>query len=352
MKFSISLFLLVFIFNSCSTEIKTESVIKAKQAKVEIFGNTQGTTYSIIINDEIEVSKKEIDSLLHSFDMELSTYEDSSFVSKFNQLQHGELVYYSQNKFFANCLNLSDSVYSLSNGLFDPSIMPLVDSWSFFKKNHNSIPDSITIDSLKSLVSFENGKHFMYSNSDLSSINKVTPGFKLDFNAIAQGYSVDVLYDYLINKGANSFYVEIGGELRVYGNKSSGDPWTIGIDKPNTNDGEREVLGYVNVNDRALATSGNYRKFYVKDGVKYSHTINPKTGYPVQHSLLSATVVADNCALADAFATQFMVMGIEKSMQFVKDHPELNLAVYFIFNNNKGRMELAYNQTFGDLLIK
>ncbi len=336
---------------SCQSNKYNKPAPELQKAKIELYGNTQGTTYTLIINDEIDVDKKEIDSILHEFDMELSTYEDSSFISKFNDLVNGQLNYESDNRFFENCLFKSNQVFKISNGYFDPSILPLVDAWSFFKKDHNNIPDSITIDSLRSLLSLENGHHFSYSKENLKSLNKITPGFRLDFNAIAQGYAVDIIYDYLISKGGKSFYVEIGGEVRVAGEKLDGNPWVIAIEEPNETE-EREEMSYIKLEGRSLATSGNYRKFYEKNGVKYSHTINPKTGYPVQHSMLSATVVTEECAFADAYATLFMVLGVDKSMEFVKAHPELNLAVYFIFDNQDGRMEVAYNKTFESLLMK
>lgn len=318
-------------------------------AKKEIYGNTQGTTYAIILNDEIDVSKKEIDSILRDFDLELSTYIDSSFISKFNLLSTGKIEYTSNNLYFKNCLLLAQQVYEQSKGGFDPSVMPLVDAWSFFKKDHQSIPDSAKVDSLRSLVGLANSRHFFYDPENFSYLNKITPGFRLDFNAIAQGYSVDVLYNYLKAKGGKSFYIEVGGEIRVCGTKSNGNPWVVAVEEPNETK-EREALIQIQLNEQALATSGNYRKFYEKNGIKYAHTINPLTGYPVQHSLLSATVITENCALADAYATMFMVFGVDKSMDFVKQHPELNLAVYFVFNNEKGRMEVAYNKTFEKLI--
>lgn len=341
--FTLSLF-------SCQSNKFNKPTPEVKKAKRELYGNTQGTTYSIIINDEIDVSKKEIDSILNEFDQELSTYLDSSFISKFNVLSSGKIEYVSENHFFENCLKMSAEVFKTSKGKFDPSIMPLVDAWSFFRKDHKTIPDSSLVDSLRSLLGLTNGKHFTYNSDEFQYLNKITPGFRLDFNAIAQGYSVDVIYDYLKEKGANSFYVEIGGELRVEGEKIDGNPWVIAIEEPNE-DERREMMTYLKLDGKALATSGNYRKFYEKNGIKYSHTIDPYSGYPVKHSLLSATVVTEECSMADAYATMFMVLGVDKSMEFVKEHPELNLAVYFIFDNENGRMEVAYNKSFEELLF-
>lgn len=351
MKHLLFLTLLTFLLFSCSGNQAKLKENKLRKAKIEIYGNTQGTTYSIICNEEIELNKKDVDSVLKSFDMELSTYEDSSFISKFNRLSNGAIEYQSNLEYFKNCVLLAEKAYQLSDGKFDPSVLPLVDAWSFFKKDHKKIPDSLTVDSLRSLVSFQKGKHFDY-DFESGKVFKTTPGFRLDFNAIAQGYAVDVIHDLLKSKGAENFYVEIGGEVKVSGHKNDGSPWVIGIDSPEEEADQRTLIDKINLSDLSVATSGNYRKYYEMEGMKYSHTINPKTGYPVQHNLLSATVVTDNCAMADAFATQFMVMGVDESMKFVKAHPELNLAVYFIFQNTKGRMEVAFNKDFEKLLQK
>ena len=348
---TIFIFFLILHIVSCQSNKYNKPAPELQKAKKEIYGNTQGTTYTIILNEDLNVSKEEIDSILHSFDLELSTYVDSSFISKFNALPNGRLEYRSSNHYFENCLKQALEVYVLSKGSFDPSVMPLVDAWSFFKKDHETIPDSATIDSLRSLVGFVNGNHYTYNTEEFAYLTKLTPGFRLDFNAIAQGYAVDVIYEFLKSKGGTSFYVEIGGEVRVCGHKLDETPWLLAVEEPNQTE-EREAITYIELNEMSLATSGNYRKFYEKNGMKYSHTIDPHTGYPVQHTLLSATVIAENCAYADAFATMFMVMGVDKSMEFVKAHPDLNLAVYFIFNNEDNRMEVAYNKTFEKLIKK
>jgi len=152
--------MLLFLFGCQNSKINNLNS-KETKAKIEYFGNTQGTTYTIICNDDIQLDKKEIDSLLYVFDQELSIYVDSSVISKFNDLNSGEITYYSDNNYFKNCLLYAEKIFTLSEGLFDPSILPLVDAWSFYKKKRNEIPDSLSIDSLRSLVSFENGKHFI-----------------------------------------------------------------------------------------------------------------------------------------------------------------------------------------------
>jgi len=185
-----------------------------------------------------------------------------------------------------------------------------------------------------------------------SKITKRTPQFKIVFNGIAQGQAVDVICKYLDQKGAQNYYVEIGGEVKVKGVNAQNNVWTIGIDKPidNSTATNRELIHVIELQNKAVATSGNYRQFYEKNGVKYSHTINPKTGYPVTHSLLSATVVANSCALADGYATAFMVMGTERAKAFVENHKELGLELFLVYNTVDGEMETYLTEGFKNIL--
>jgi thiamine biosynthesis lipoprotein len=187
-----------------------------------------------------------------------------------------------------------------------------------------------------------------------STIIKNTPKAKLDFNAIAQGIAVDVLAELIESKGGKNYFVEIGGEIRVNGRNKDGNYWNIGIDKPleNSTANDRVIYEIVSLENKSIATSGSYRKFYEEDGLKYSHTLDPKTGYPVTHNLLSASVIADNCGLADALATAIMVMGPDKGMDFVNAHPELNIEVYLIFNNSKDRLETYYTEGFKEMVVE
>ena len=329
-----------------------------QQLPLQFYGNTQGTTYSIIINDKIDITHTEIENILHQFDLALSSYVPQSILSRLNEASVGKFVYRDTLNYFNRCLKQSQYIYQLSDGAFDPSVYPLVDGWGFLKDLKN-VPDSSTVDSLLSLVGFKNGYHFTFNPSQSDStlensyIIKHTPNAKLDFNAIAQGLSVDVIYEELEKRGANNFFVEIGGEIRVKGKNAEGHFWRIGIDKPieKSTANNRELQEIVEINNKAIATSGSYRKFYEKDGVKYSHTLNPKTGYPVKHSLLSVTVVADNCALADGLATAFMVMGPEKTVKFIKSKVIDNIEVYLIFNNTKGRIETYQSKGFKQLIL-
>ncbi len=198
--------------------------------------------------------------------------------------------------------------------------------------NHMDSPLSKNeVDSILTFVSFEKERfHQVEFKGDSIFFEKSNPNFKIDFNAIAQGQSVDVIADYLKSKGYANFYVEVGGELKISGFNREGVKWKIGIDSPKENLEHRELENILHLTNASIATSGNYRKFYVKDGVKYAHSLNPKTGFPVQHSLLSVTVIAEDCATADGYATAFMVMGKEATLDFVKNNSEENLEVYLL----------------------
>lgn len=340
---------------------QTIDSLKEGDAPLEFYGNTQGTTFSVICNDKISIGIEDIESALRYFDLALSAYIPNSTLTMLNESKTGVFTYTDSFNYFNRCYLLSQQMWKISNGAFDPSVYPLVDGWGFMKDLEN-VPDSSSVDSLRALVGFSQGKNFTF-HSHTDSIgniipdNKITkhhPNAKLDFNAIAQGIAVDVIAEKLESKGAENYFVEIGGEIRVRGLNSSGKLWTIGIDKPveNSSAEDRELQEIIQLKDRSVATSGSYRKYYEKDGIKYSHTIDPTTGYPVTHTLLSATVVAENCGIADAMATAFMVMGAEKSIQFLNEHPELNLDVYLIYNNDKGRTETYYTKNFRDLILE
>lgn len=330
----------LLVFSSC------EENIESMQVGQVISGQTQGTTYSIIVSsNEQPLIKSEIDSLLHEFDLSLSTYIDGSVISKINASQD-EFSIVDDSYFFKNCYKISQHIYEKTNGDFDPSVFPLVKGWGFMN-NLESPLEAESVDSLLEFISFKSDMHHSIQfNENEVRIKKIHPNFKIDFNAVAQGQSVDVVSDYLMNKGFDDFYVEIGGELRTSGFNREGDPWKIGIDSPQDSLQKRVLNNVLNLTNNAVATSGNYRKFYEVDGVKYSHTLNPKSGYPVRHSLLSATVIARTCAEADAYATAFMVMGLEKSLEFVIKNPSEELEVYLLYAEPNGEISRAMSEGF------
>jgi thiamine biosynthesis lipoprotein len=306
---------------------------------IKIAGETQGTSYHITYKSyNGENYKNEIDSVLHDFDMSLSTYKPASIISRINSNDKTAIA----DEYFIEVFNKSVEVAKETAGAFDITVAPIVNAWGFGFTDKASI-DSTLIDSLLQFVGIE--KVRLSGNK----VVKSKPEIMLDCNAIAQGYSVDVISAYLESQGIKNYLVEIGGELNAKGKKNNNELWKVGIDKPldNSSENNRELQVILQLENKSLATSGNYRKFYEKGGAKYAHSIDPKTGYPVQHNLLSVTIIADDCMSADAYATACMVMGLEKSKEFLKQHPELD--AYLISSSNKEEYEIFETKGFVDL---
>lgn len=293
-------------------------------------GFIQGTTYSMIYqktgNLEPLTMRQNVEKILHDFDMSLSLYVDSSILAKVNRNEETTLDTY-----FIEAFNKSKVISAMTNGAFDITVGPLVKAWGFGPDAHKNFSESKR-DSLLKLVGMEK----------VSIVNgrliKSNPDINLDFNAIAQGYSVDVICAYFDRLKIKTYLIEIGGEVRVKGDKG-GNPWRIGIDKPEDNNmspGDK-LQAIIRIKNRALTTSGNYRKFYIENGIKYSHTIDPKTGYPAKNQLLSATILADDCATADGIATACMVMGKEKTIDFISKHPEFQ--AFLIYSDESGSFQ-------------
>ncbi|HBE42949.1 MAG TPA: thiamine biosynthesis protein ApbE [Bacteroidales bacterium] len=257
--------------------------------------------------------QNEVEKILQDFNMSLSLYEPSSVLCRINRNETD-----IPDELFAEVFRRSKEINELTDGAFDVTVGPLVKAWGFGPDEQKNFTESAR-DSLMQLIGMDkveirNGR-----------LLKRDPRLSLDFNAIAQGFSVDIISRYFDGKGIKSHLVEIGGEVRVRGDKG-GAMWKIGIDRPADNNiiPGNELQAIIKLRDRSLATSGNYRKFYVEDGVKYSHTIDPKTGYPARNQLLSATILASDCTTADGIATACMVMGKDKSIEFLQSHPEFD----------------------------
>lgn len=298
--------------------------------KHEIAGNTQGTTYSIkYFAKEKIVTQKSIDSILQLFDMELSTYVPISQISKINQNDSTVIA----GKWFQEVFKLSQQIHQESKGLFDPSIGILVNAYGFGPQKVDKMPSEIEVKELLKKVGLEKIK--INANG---TVSKTFPEMNLDFNAIAQGYAVDVLMDYLKSKKIENAMVEIGGEVFAIGkNIESQKPWTIGIEDPLQPENNRQILEKVTLSNQGLATSGNYRKIKTDSitGKKYVHTLNPKTGFSEPSKILSATVITNSSALADAYATTLMLMNIEEIKTFIQNKPQLKVLVIFQNENNK-----------------
>ena len=304
-------------FIACNTNPK-------KKAPNEVKGYAQGTTYQILYLDDRNFQRS-VDSILIAIDNSLSTYNKRSIITNFNQADSLLEV----DAYFIEVFNMAKEVYTTTGGAFNPTVTHLVNAWGFGFENTEKT-DSNSIDSLLKLVDFDG------ISIQNNKVIKNRKELMLDFNAIAQGYTVDVLADFFDEKNVKNYLIEVGGEIIAKGKNAEKKPWRVGIDKPIENQEERVLEAVINLENAALATSGNYRKFYEKDGIKYSHTINPVTGYPVRHTLLSATVVTDNCSLADAYATAFMVVGLEKSKEILIANPTLEALL--IYTNEEGTL--------------
>lgn len=292
---------------------------------IKIEGATMGTTYHITYFDEGNRNfKVSIDSLLTVFNQSLSTYIVSSEISEFNS---GRSFRFKL-PYFLPVIQKSAGITQESDGAFDPTVMPLVNAWGFGPGKKIKL-NSLQLDSIRQFVGIEK----IDFNSD--SIWKADPRVQLDFSAIAKGYGVDVVVDFLTKKGIVDLFVEIGGEVSTKGqNINSEKPWEVGILNPNSTYESQSYLAYAQLKDKAMATSGNYFNFYEEDGIKYSHTIDPATGLTIQHQLLSASVFAQDCMTADGWATAFMVMGHEKAIEKLK---KLNgIEAFLVFSTSEG----------------
>lgn len=340
--------IITLILASCNAELEKTTSEEFKQT---ITGEAQGTTWRIVYYDLQERNfKPQVDSILSRIDESVSTYLPNSVIDRWNKSDSGAYI----DPLFFDLLTQSWEVYEATNGAFDPTVKPLVSYWGFGPERfeHPELADQQTIDSLLYLVNFDtlrivkNKGSFSMSEmegsmkeTDRLFLTKPMVGMQLDFNAIGQGWSVDKVVEFLESKDLKLFFVEIGGEISVGYPKPDGSLWRFGIDKPIDENAERALQAVINLRNKGLATSGNYRKFYERDGIRYSHTIDPTSGYPVQHNLLSATVVSKNAGIADAYATAFMVMGMDSTINFLSSNAYLNNYVYLISSDEEGKYE-------------
>ena len=292
-------------------------------------GETQGTSYHITYYDNNNRDLQgDIEEILADFDYSVSTYNPYSLISRVNRNDTTVKV----DAYFIACFNKAKEIWKNTDGAFDPTVYPLVNAWGFGpgKKQHI---EQATIDSILVFVGFE--KIELIGNK----VVKKDPRVGLDFNAFAQGYSVDVIAEFLRSQGVTNFVVEIGGEVYAGGKMENNGCWLVGIEEPSDNQETSNPLYLiVELENRALATSGNYRKFIIENGVRYAHHIDPKTGYPAKNNLLSASILTTECISSDANATGILVMGLEKAQSFLKVHPELQ--AYLIYSDEKGNYQV------------
>ncbi len=277
------------------------------EPKQAIRGYAQGTTYNISYygNQASNPLKKGIDSLLLRMDYALSNYRTNSQIVQLNGSQEAEYRLIDSCGFWRRVLKVSEEVYRASEGAFDPTVYPLVKAYGFGPGQQPSIASDSLREAMLALVGF---KAWSWQLSGDSLVISKPQGAELDFNAVAQGLAVDYIAEYLDNSGVESYFVELGGEVRVGAAKPSGEPWRLGLEKP-LNQVKRELADTLKITNISVATSGSNRKFYELEGKRYSHAINPITGKPVSHQVLSATIQHPSCAYADAWATAALVLG-------------------------------------------
>lgn len=308
---------------------------------VHLQGEAQGTYYNMVYYDSLQRNlHPQVDSILKAFDRSVSLWVPASVLSRVNRNDTTVVL----DKNFIGNFRYSQQVSRATNGAFDMTVGPLVEAWGFGFESREKVGKRI-VDSLLPLVGWQkikivNGK-----------VVKADPRMQIDFNGIAQGYSDDVVGAFFDSLGIHNYLIDIGGEVKAKGEKPDGSYWRVGIEKPAADSVSPRVLkAVIALHNLSVATSGSYRKYYEENGIRYSHTIDPKTGYPVQHSLLSVSVLAKNTALADAYATAFMVMGYKKSRHFVEHHP--GLEAFFIWSDKNKSFRSYATPGFKKLIVE
>ena len=330
-------FILTMVMVACQPSVNEKVYL--------IEGEAQGSTYHIkYIAERDENLKPAIDSILEVIDLSMSTYRPDSAISKINQGDTMVVV----DEHFRKVFEASQQIWQESEGLFDPTVGVLVNAWGFGKQkiSEADLPTDKKIDSLRKYVGFDK-----VALTEKNLIKKRYTEILFDFNAIAQGYTSDVVANYLSVRGIKNYIVEIAGEMYLKGKNTVEDKsWTIGVENPLKPLDDRNLVATIQFTNQGLATSGNYRKVWTdSNGRKYVHSINPLTGRATQSDVLSATVVAPSTMLADGYATMFMVMGLAKSKAFLEKHPDL--AVLLVYSDDKHQEATYKTKSFEKLII-
>jgi len=302
-------------------------------------GSVFGTIYHLTYQSDKSLQEG-IDNALKEVDASLSPFNKESVITAINNNTSMDT-----NPMFVEVFTLAQEVSKETGGAFDITVAPLVNLWGFGFKNMDNVSQE-KVDSLLPFVGYQKVKLVD------GKIQKECPETMLDCSAIAKGYGVDAVGKYFESQGITNYMVEIGGEVRVRGFNPRGELWHVGINKPNDDPASinNDIEQVIQITQLAMATSGNYRNYYEKDGKKYAHTIDPHTGYPVQHSILSSTVLAQDCATADAYATAFMVLGMDKAKKVLAKHPEL--MAFFIYSDKDGEMKDWMTEGMEKLVVK
>ncbi|WP_221798589.1 FAD:protein FMN transferase [Oceanobacter mangrovi] len=325
-KHLILAFSFLFILTACSKEPEV----------VRISGPTMGTQYHVSwVGDEssAEAIQADIDALLVQVNKSMSTYDPQSELSLLNQQK--QAIDQTISAGLADVLTEALEVNHKSEGLFDVTVGPLVNAWGFGPGKH--LDERLPQNEVDDLLTQIGSDHIHLNGQQLQSDIPLY----IDLSAIAKGWGVDQVAELLVSKGINSYLVEIGGELRIAGNKPDGASWRIAIERPTSEVSDRQVQLILEPGQAGVATSGDYRNYFEENGVRYSHTINPKTGYPITHRLASVTVIADKCSMADAWATALNVAGPELAMELANQN---KLAAFIIVRTDTGFSEAASDE--------
>lgn len=331
------------LLTSCGSDSQKEPPIY-----IVVEGQTMGTYYRVTYADSLNRDfSVEIDQLLKDINLEISTYIDSSTISRFNQadealdlgIRVSKDAPASGNRHFWACYWKGLEIYQKSGGAFDPTVMPLVNYWGFGYTEQRAVTqvDSTAVDSLRQLIGMNK---VILEKGEQTILRKTAPGVQLDFGALGQGYGVDAIAEFLDGREVKHYLVDIGGEQRSKGKSARGGMWRIGISLPQEGAQREEIVTSFPLDNMSINTSGNYRNYYQTEGAKYGHTLNPATGYPERNALLSATVFAKECLHADALATTCMVLGPEKAIDFIRR--QAGTEAFFIIGNEDGSMRTEY----------
>ncbi|MEE9437880.1 MAG: FAD:protein FMN transferase [Saprospiraceae bacterium] len=332
-------FLIVIIGTSC----------KKPQGYLRLTGHTMGTYYAITyLGDAPEETRNDIETILKEFNQSVSTYIPTSTISKLNKSRKGIKINTAKDKYFISILQKSNEIYNLTEGDFNTSVMPLVNYWGFGYKDKIEVSsvDSIHVDSLLQIV--KASKFTCSQKGEFATINKSTPLAEIDFSSLAKGKGIDVIATYFDTKNVQNYLIDIGGEARAKGVNNTNNPWRLAISKPKDNAAVNDIELALNLNNMSIATSGNYRIFYISEGKKHAHIINPKTGYPALSNLLSVSILAPDCMTADALATAMMVKGLEEAKSFLIKNSYPACLIYDADGDTE--LEKFYINGFEDLL--
>ena len=311
-----------------------------KQKQYSISGKTQGTTYLVsYFHQSLEIKQTEIDSILEVIDNSMSLYKENSLISKINRSPEGGKL----DSHFLAVMQKAMEINKETIGIFDVTVAPLVAAWGFSYEKQKALPDSNQIAAIMPYI----GMSFIELEGDY--LRKFKPEIKVDLNGIAQGYTVDLISEFLLKRGIENFLVEIGGELRVNGMKPTGEDFIIGIEGPvNSTNQEAAIKHTAVLKNQALTTSGSYRNYLVRGKDRLTHIINPKTGYSVKSDILSVTVAANDAITADGYDNALLAMGIREAIKFVDAHPEIE--AYFVYLDEKNKVSDTMSTGFRKMI--